>query len=62
MANGPVEALLASFERLPVEAKREAAARILRRTADLDLPPLSDEALVESAEQVFLELDRGAKP
>lgn len=55
--NKSVEAFLESFERLPEEAKREAALEILRRTIQLSLPPLEDEALVEAAENVFLELD-----
>jgi hypothetical protein len=53
-----VEALLESFDRLPEEARREAAALILKRAAAFDLPPLSDASLVESADQVFSELDR----
>lgn len=56
--NKSVEALLESFERLPDEAKREAASEILRRSVKLGLPPLEDEALVEVAENVFLELDQ----
>ncbi|MBI4459757.1 MAG: hypothetical protein HY648_06835 [Acidobacteria bacterium] len=56
--NKSVEALLESFERLPEEAKREAALEIIRRAANLNLPPLEDEALVEAADKIFLELDR----
>jgi hypothetical protein len=57
-----VEALLESFDRLPEEARREAAALILPRAVAFDLPPLSDLALVESADQVFGELDREEPP
>lgn len=53
-----VETLLESFERLPDEAKREAASEIIRRSVKFSLPPLEDEALVETAENVFLELDK----
>ncbi|OFW30009.1 MAG: hypothetical protein A3J28_13760 [Acidobacteria bacterium RIFCSPLOWO2_12_FULL_60_22] len=56
--NKSVESLLESFERLPDEAKREAALEILRRSVQLNLPPLEDEALVEAADNIFLELDQ----
>lgn len=58
MAQETLDALMETFEDLPAAEKREAAARILRRSIELDLVPLSDEELVESAESVFLELDR----
>jgi hypothetical protein len=53
-----VKVLLESFDQLPDEAKREAAAEILRRTAQFNLPPLEDQALVEAADNLFLELDK----
>ncbi|MBI4483149.1 MAG: hypothetical protein HY652_09685 [Acidobacteria bacterium] len=56
--NKSVEALLESFERLPEEAKREAASEILRRSAKFKLPPLDEDTLVEAADSVFLELDK----
>ena len=56
--NKSVETLLESFERLPDEAKREAASEIIRRSVKFSLPLLEDEALVEAAENVFLELDK----
>ena len=56
--NKSVETLLESFERLPDEAKREAASEIFRRSVKFSLPLLEDEALVEAAENVFLELDK----
>ena len=56
--NKSVESLLESFERLPDEAKREAALEILRRSVQLNLPPLEDEAHVEAADNIFLELDQ----
>ena len=49
---------LASFDQLPDAEKQEVASEILRRTINFDLLPLSDEELVRSAEELFLELDR----
>jgi hypothetical protein len=43
---------------LPEAEQRELAWEILRRTVNFDLPSLSDEELVLSAEELFLELDR----
>jgi hypothetical protein len=53
-----VEAFLSSFDRLPGDEQREAAAEILKRSAKFDLPPLADEALLQAAEDVFLSLDK----
>jgi hypothetical protein len=53
-----VRQLLNSFEHLPEMDKREAAAEILRRSLQIDFPPLEDVALVERAEEVFLSLDQ----
>ena len=53
-----VEILLESFERLPQDAKLEAASEILKRSANLELPGLDDEALVQVADEVFLKLDQ----
>lgn len=53
-----VETLLKTFEHLPDDAKREAAAEILKRTAKFELPPLNEDALLEAADSVFLELDK----
>ena len=55
---GAAQQVLRSFDHLPLEEQREVAVEILRRTASLDLPPLSDEELVLSAEALFPELDR----
>ncbi|GKT09236.1 hypothetical protein [Desulforhabdus sp. TSK] len=49
-----VQNLINSFDRLPPGEKREAIVQILRRSRDLDFPPLSDDKLIESAESVFL--------
>ena len=53
-----VESFLESFDRLPDEAKREAALEILKRSAKFDLPPLAEEALLQAAEDIFLSLDK----
>jgi hypothetical protein len=50
--------LLDSFDFLSVAEKQAVVCEILRRLRDIDLPPLSDEDLVVSAEALFLELDR----
>jgi hypothetical protein len=50
--------LLDSFDRLSAAEQQAVACEILRRLRDVDLPPLSDEELVWSAEALFLELDR----
>lgn len=52
-----VNQLLASFDRLPEAERLEAAAEILRRALHWELPPLDDEAMALSAEELFLELD-----
>jgi hypothetical protein len=53
-----VKQLLHSFDLLPKPEQQELAWEILRRTVNFDLPSLSDEELVFSAETLFLELDR----
>ena len=50
--------LLDSFDRLSTAEQQAVACEILRRLRDVDLPPLSAEELVLSAEALFLELDR----
>jgi len=49
--------LLDAFAFLSVEEQQAVACEILRRLRDVDLPQLSDEELVSSAEALFLELD-----
>lgn len=53
-----VQELLKSFDRLPDAEKQEAAAEILRRSVDFEFSPLSDEELVASADELFVELDQ----
>jgi hypothetical protein len=53
-----IQHLLDSFDLLSAEEQQAVACEILRRMQDVDLPPLSDEGFVLSAEALFLELDR----
>jgi hypothetical protein len=53
-----VEDLLDTFDRLPDDEKREAASEILRRIRRLEFGPISDNELIVSAEELFLDLDR----
>jgi hypothetical protein len=43
---------------LPDTEKQEVASAILRHTSQIEFPPVTDEELVLSAEETFLELDR----
>lgn len=54
----PAQNVIATFDQLPDTEKQEVAAAILRRTLQVEFPPLSDDELVLSAEQIFSELDR----
>ena len=56
--NTETQSILKSINRLPEPEKRELAAEIIRLTANLDFPPLTDEDLVLAAEERFIELDR----
>ena len=53
-----VQELLNTFDRLTDAERLDLVAEILRRTIDLDFPPLSGEDLVLNAEELFLELDK----
>lgn len=53
-----VQELLNTFDRLTDSERLELVLEILKRTVDLDFPPLSDEDLVLNAEGIFLELDK----
>jgi hypothetical protein len=50
--------VIASFEALPAIEQREVMAELLRKTAQWETPPLSDDELVRLAADVFLDLDR----
>jgi hypothetical protein len=52
-----VRQLLDSFDRLPVADQHEAAIEILRRSLPFNFPPLDDQTLIQSAEDLFLNLD-----
>jgi hypothetical protein len=49
--------ILHSFDLLPDGEKREVVAEILRRGLAINVPPLSDDDLVATAEELFLKLD-----
>jgi len=53
-----VRQLLNSFDQLPEADQREAAVEILRRSLQIEIPPLDDAELVECAEELFLSLDQ----
>jgi DNA-directed RNA polymerase specialized sigma54-like protein len=53
-----VKHLIESFEQLSTNEKREAVREILQRSVNEPHEPLSDDALIEIAEESFLELDR----
>ena len=53
-----VKHILKTFDLLSDKEKKEVASEIIRRSINFDLPPLSDEELVLSAEELFLELER----
>ena len=50
--------ILESFAHLAEDEKREVASEIIRRTRELELPPLTDDELALNAEALFLELDK----
>ena len=50
--------IISSFEALPLVEQREVMAELLRKAAQWDTPPLSDDELTRLADEVFLELDR----
>ena len=54
----PAQNVIDTFDGLPDSEKREVAAAILRRSAKIEFPSISDDELVYSAEETFLELDR----
>jgi hypothetical protein len=52
-----VQELLNTFDRLTDSERLDLVSEVLKRTAHLDFPPLSDEDLALNAEAIFLELD-----
>jgi hypothetical protein len=55
-----VQDFLTTFDRLTDSEQLDLASEILKRTAYLDLPSLSDEDLVLNAEEIFLQLDESS--
>lgn len=53
-----VQNFLNSFDRLNTSEQWEITSEILKRTLNLDFPPLTDEELAQSAEELFLELEQ----
>ena len=53
-----VQEILKTFDKLPNTEQIEIALQILRRLADSDFPPLTNEDLVLNAEELFLALDQ----
>jgi len=53
-----IKEILNTFEHLSENEKKDLASEILRRTVKFDFPPLTDEDLIQSAEKLFLDLDR----
>lgn len=56
--NSQAQTILASFDMLSEKARYEVAIEILRRTKNMNFPPLTDDDLVANAEIVFLEVDQ----
>jgi hypothetical protein len=52
-----VRDFLDAFDRLDLDERRAIGVEILRRTAGEALPPLEDEDLTPTAEELFLALD-----
>jgi hypothetical protein len=50
--------VISNFDALPLVEQREVMAELLRKAANWDTPPLSDDELSHLADEVFLELDR----
>ena len=53
-----IQGILHSYELLPDGEKRELAAEILRRSLNLESPPMGDDEFVAAADELFLQLDR----
>jgi hypothetical protein len=53
-----VEEILNTFDHLTESERSEFIVEILKRVADFNVPPMSDEDLVLNAETIFLELDQ----
>ena len=52
-----VQSLIMAFDRLSEGQQREFAVEVLRRTRDLNWPPLDDETIDRIADESFIEYD-----
>jgi hypothetical protein len=52
-----VQLVLESFDRFKASDKREVLDEIIRRSRDVDWPPLDDETIDRIADEAFLEYD-----
>ena len=52
-----VEFVLDAFDQLSEDERRDAVIEILERAAQIDYPPLSDEALSQIADELFQNYD-----
>ena len=50
--------ILEAFNQLPEREKHAIASEILKQVALLDFPPLTDDALTEIADALFVEHDK----
>ncbi|AFZ51458.1 hypothetical protein Dacsa_2905 [Dactylococcopsis salina PCC 8305] len=50
--------ILQNFDQLPNKEQQKVALEILKRIVHSDFPPLEDQDLVLSAEEIFLSLDQ----
>ncbi len=50
--------IIEDFGALPDQEKREVLAEILRISRDIQYPPVSDDELLLTADEIFLEYDR----
>ena len=55
--SAPVRDLLRAFDGLTEDDRRDFVSEILRRTEDLEWPPLDEEAISRIAVESFLEYD-----
>lgn len=53
-----VKEILDTFGLLPDNDKKDLASKILQRTIHFNFPLLTNEELIQSAEKLFLDLDR----
>ena len=53
-----IQGILHSYELLPDGEKRELAVEILRRSLNLESPPLDDDEFVAAADELFLQIDQ----